>query len=67
MIRPNGVREELGSARNGPGRRRERVGEVFWRTTTEMWHAAGERETGLGSERRVARCPGATLDRIAEA
>src|ERR1700676_1862168 len=28
-----------------------------------MWHVSGERETGRGSERRVARCPGAALER----
>src|ERR1700686_344745 len=33
-----------------------------------MWHVSGERETGRGSERGVARCPGAALEsgRIAE-
>src|SRR6266850_781304 len=33
-----------------------------------MWHVSGERETGRGSERGVARCPGAALarGRIAE-
>src|SRR5690349_7581402 len=33
-----------------------------------MWHLSGERETGRGSERGVARCPGAALarGRIAE-
>src|ERR1700720_3711150 len=28
-----------------------------------MWHVSGERETGRGSERGVARCPGAALER----
>src|SRR5258706_13243897 len=33
-----------------------------------MWHLSGERETGRGSERGVARCPGAAVarGRIAE-
>src|SRR4030088_2564209 len=33
-----------------------------------MWHVSGEPETGRGSERGVARCPGAALarGRIAE-
>src|ERR1700676_5180848 len=28
-----------------------------------MWHVSGERETGRGIERGVARCPGAALER----
>src|SRR5712671_914806 len=52
-----------GKCSNGVGECSPRVGEVFWRTTAQVWHAAGERETGRGSERGVARCPGAALRR----
>src|SRR6476661_10197039 len=53
----------LGPVRHRSGERSSRVGEVLWRTTTQVWHTAGERKTGRGIERGVARCPGAAFAR----
>ena len=57
-----------GECSNGFDQCSTRIGEVVWRTTAQVWHAAGEPGAGRCIEHGLARGPGAAVEgsRIAE-